>query len=174
MTHRHDDRSSEPVVLSVRQRAVLDLIDQRMTVKEIADHLAISDTRVSQHIRNLKTKLGEESLSGLVAAYRALDTPPTPFNISEGAKNQLPPWPETVSDNARNEAELISFSDARPFMPSGSWKGIAEPRIVPEALDGPNGPLLRALTMMGILVGSLIAILVSVSAMDTMSRLFAE
>jgi len=169
------DRLSEPIDLSTRQRAVLDLVDQRLTVKEIADQLAISDTRVSQHIRNLKTKFGEETLSGLVAAYRASEgAKVAPFSICEGAKNQLPPWPEIAPESSRKEAGLISLSDVQPNLTGGSWKGRDEPRIVPEALDGPNGVLFRALTMMGILVGSLVAVSVSVSTMDTMSRLFAE
>lgn len=163
------------IELSSRQRDVLDLVAQRLTVKEIADRLGISDTRVSQHIRNLKTKFGEETLSGLVAAYR-LNEPNAacPFIVAEGAKNQLPPWGEIGSGDVRNEAKVIPFSDAQAYMPGGYWRGQSEPRVVPEVLDGPNGQLFRALAMIGILVGLLAAVLVSVSAMDTLSRLFAE
>lgn len=175
MAQGQNDRSRGPVILSARQHAVLDLVGKRLTVKEIADQLDISDTRVSQHIRNLKTKFGEETLSGLVAAHRAADERDRdPFSVSEGVKNQLPPWPDITSESSRNKAEHIPLSDSRPYVPHGSWKGTNEPRIVPEALDGPYGQLLRALAMMGILVGSLVALSVSVSTMDTMSRLFAQ
>ena len=75
--------------LSERQRQVLSLIDQRLTIKEIAGELRISETRVNQHIDTLKRRTrGEHSsgaggpLSGAVAT-----NPASPFLSPSGGKS---------------------------------------------------------------------------------------
>jgi len=63
-----DDREERPEnkPLSMRQLQVLQLLAKGMGVKQIADQLNISKNTVKTYIKQLKEKLGEHTLTGLV------------------------------------------------------------------------------------------------------------
>lgn len=88
-------------VLSERQKQVLSLIDERLTIKEMAGQLQISETRVNQHIDMLKRRLSANTHRELAARYRELAAPATPFPNSSGGKSQLPERPEIPSFQSR-------------------------------------------------------------------------
>lgn len=52
--------------ISLREKEILTLISQGLTIKEIADELFISPLTVASHRRNMMTKLKARNMAGLV------------------------------------------------------------------------------------------------------------
>src|SRR5690606_635061 len=78
--------------LTERQTQVLERLGRRLPIKVIAAELAVSESRVNQHVRALKQVFSARDLSDLVARYRAAADAPaeSPFRKAAGRKNHLP------------------------------------------------------------------------------------
>lgn len=169
--------------LTEKQRAVLDLLIEHKTSKEISRLLGISHHTVDQRIMLARAKLGVASRSEVAQAYRRL--------VANSNAN-------SIADTAIYERSVYDFSDVAPalnvpqsslredravwFQPSisllevpadGTFKGgstLAEPyhRVLPEMFDGPYGTLVRLGT---IAVFAMILILIVLGGLAMFSQL---
>jgi hypothetical protein len=179
--------------LTDRQQAVMERIDRRVPIKVIAQELAVSETRINQHIRALKDFYAAGSLGELVENYRATLPPPSPG--AEPGKEGPEQLPEVVADTAdmeafsevaytkkqiigpagfddpslRDDPGRLVMSDAMPLLDQAPWLRPGEPRVVPGVLDGEHAVLLRLGAIVGIASGILAAVVLTVTAAKTLS-----
>ena len=175
--------------LTERQRAVLERVDQRVPIKIIAADLNVSEARINQHIRALKDKFSVESMSDLVASYRALDwhedtagagpiaDPKTasisgsdPYRNSLYRKSQLQSPSQSEHSASRDNPGEIVLSDAHHVLIDAPWAEPREPVVVPPTLDGEHAVLYRIGAMIGIAFGIIVALILVVAAAVTISE----
>ena len=68
--------------LTERQKVVASMLARRMTIKEIAAELQISDSGVNKHIAALKRRFEVNALSEVVAAWRASSEEPAVVQLA--------------------------------------------------------------------------------------------
>ena len=183
--------------LTDRQRAVLERVDQRVPIKVIAADLNVSEARINQHIRALKDKFSVESMSDLVASYRALDLhrgtaetgrnaeskadlnaglhagdprDPDPYRNSLYRKSQLQSPSQSDQKGTRDNPGEIVFSDAHHVLIDAPWMEPREPVVVPPKLDGEHAVLYRIGAMICIAFGIVAALILVVAAAVTISE----
>ena len=159
-------------ILSERQKQVLCLIDRRLTIKEIASELGISETRVNQHIDTLKRRLGVNSHRELAACYQAMLAAAAlpPLSIPTGGKSQLPAEDEARSLAGGVAAGELTFADAHAFSVEAPWTRASEPPVVPPVLDGPNAVLLRLALIAAMVFAILASLVLAITAADSVTQ----
>lgn len=159
-------------ILSERQKQVLSLIDQRLTIKEIAGELGISETRVNQHIDTLKRRLNANTHRELAACYQkglvAAISPP--LRMPTGGKSQLPGAEEARSSLGGVADGELTFADAHTFSVEAPWTKASEPRVVPPALDGQHAVLLRLALIAAMVCGILASLVLAITAADSLTQ----
>jgi DNA-binding CsgD family transcriptional regulator len=134
--------------LSLRQSQVLAAVAARLSIKEIANQLGVSESLVNQVIRSLKESFAVNSLSELAQVYRELSSlgdvdcifPATTFST-------LPEGPPSVATSRR---DAFGTNDERVTLHDASWQAVPPwdssfgPSAVPGALDGKHAGLVRA------------------------------
>lgn len=181
-----------PRKLTPRQRAVLERIDRRVPIKVIAQELAVSETRINQHIRALKDIYKAASLNELVEHYRATLPPEasviarvsiekkpkkqtpeeTNKDLSEAAykKTQIPdPGPIGDFGSRVDRGELV-MRDVLPLIEQAPWLRPGEPKVVPGVLDGEHAVLFRLAAITGIAFGILAAVILTIAAGSALSE----
>ena len=146
---------------------MLALLGRGLSEKEVASELSISPSRVTQHVRALKDRLGTERRSGLVAAATELrlygklagEKFPVPdaFKFGEPLGGDLP-------DRAMLSDAAASFAPAR-------WNVEDYDRVGPGALDGKGAVLRRAILILLLGLGAPILILLVQAAMVALSSM---
>lgn len=157
--------------LSERQEQVLCLINQRLTIKEIASELGISETRVNQHIDTLKRRLGVNTHRELAARYQELLAPltPDPFRKPTERKTQLSDGNEARSTLMRVADGGLALADVNAFSIEAPWAKASEPRVVPPVLDGKNAVLLRLAVVAAMVFGILASLILAIAAADSLT-----
>lgn len=156
--------------LSERQIEVLALIDRRLTIKEIAGELGISETRVNQHIDVLKRRLIANSHRELAARYRELRIARPPLRTSEGGKTELAAADELRPSRPGAADGGLALSDVHAFTVKAPWEEGDEPRVVPPALDGRNAVLLRLAVIAAMVFGILASLVLAITAANSLSE----
>lgn len=178
--------------LTKRQMAVLERIDRRVPIKVIAQELGVSETRINQHIRELKDYFGVASLNELVECYRAAfgevgdggaaeggsagvdaargEATRSPLSESAYRKRQVDAGAAGGENAPRVDPGEIVLSDVMPPGEIAPWKVAHEPRIVPGALDGEHAVLMRFAAIVGIAFGILAAVVLTVTAAMALSE----
>src|SRR5690606_6525425 len=156
-----------------RQTQVLERLDRRVPIKVIAAELAISESRVNQHVRALKQVFSARDLSDLVARYRAAADAPaeSPFRKAAGRKNHLPAGAEAMHPTHRIAPGDLVLSDAQPLPLDAPWVTAREPRVVPGVLDGNHAVVRRLGVMVGMAAGMVAAVILTISAAVTIGDL---
>lgn len=156
--------------LTDKQRAVLDLLIEHKTSKEISRLLGISHHTVDQRIMLARAKLGVVTRGEVAQAYRRLVADAASAATSSAA---IAAAPAATFDASLYERSVYDFSDvATPLdalqervredrtdwvrpqqtrtdaLPRAAYQGgdaLAEPyhRVLPEMFDGPYGTILR-------------------------------
>ena len=167
--------------LTDKQAAVMAAIDRREPIKVIAADLGVSETRINQHIRALKKVFDVASLPELVSAYRAGSAS---FNAGETDRDgdannpfrkpacttlHLSQTPADGDSESRGDPGEIVFSDAHHVLIDAPWSGSREPVVVPAALDGKNAILYRLAVMVGLAVGIIALVILTVTASLSLS-----
>lgn len=166
---------SEAIDLTSRQQEVIDLLDRRVLIKDIAGRLGISESRVNHYIRELKRKSGANSLPELVAKYRAgcLGVADGGCRKPASGKNELPP--AFVLDHQRDRVDegVLELADASPVFRDAPFVSIREPQVVPGMLDGSHAAGRRLLAIIfgavGLLAGLLVIVTVALVLSGTLS-----
>jgi DNA-binding CsgD family transcriptional regulator len=176
--------------LTDRQRAVMERIDKRIPIKVIALDLGVSETRINQHIRALKDIYSAASLFELVKNYRIAEgrageevlydeLPDSGSSIgcdsrplSESAyKNQQLTGPFAgLHDWVRDDTGHLVIGDVMPLAERVSWLSPDEPRVVPGLLEGESAVLMRSIAVLGIAIGILAAVILTVTAAVALSN----
>lgn len=152
-----DDSPSVNTILASltdKQRAVLDLLIEHKTSKEISRILGISHHTVDQRIMLARAKLGVATRGEVAQAYRRLvrDAPLDPsiyersvYDFSDVAL-PLDALQDAVQDDMADWIRPTSIR--REALPRATFPGgeaLAEPyhRVLPEMFDGPYGTYVR-------------------------------
>lgn len=127
------DESPESLVaakvarLTPVQLETMRLVQQRLTTKEIADRLGVSDHAVASRIKDALARLGTNRRSVGAAILDAYDrqTPPSAGGQSQGVANsdlsQPMPLPTTSDPLPTQEPMRDSFSRAWPSVRQQRW-----------------------------------------------------
>lgn len=134
--------------LTERQRAVMDLVIQHMTSKDVGRLLDISASTVDQHIKAVGIKLGAHNRKSAARAYAALKAIPgktTPDSSQVAQPEQL-----AVADASEpTVAPVFTLRDASGF--DGEWSSEPPPPDPGEVVI--SGRLARLLTILAIALG---------------------
>lgn len=151
-----DDRLAR---LTPRQLQILDLLDRGAPLKLIASELDISTTRVNQLVRELKERLRAQSKFQLVQIYRESSGVRLAYTKHAYPESELPV--DELSSNLVTGTAVgeFVFSDVQSFTVEAPWQEqMADPRVVPEMLDGPHANLRRLIAMVFLLILIVVAI----------------
>lgn len=138
---------------------MLHLLVAGLSEKEIASELEISPSRVTQHVRALKDRLGTESRRGLVAAAKR-------FPVCEkltGQKTLVPSAPAIRNSAAGASSDQTALADAMPLRLPAPWESDAY-RVGPGALDGPGGNWLRVAAIVATSLGIPVLLVLGIAA----------
>ena len=140
--------------LTSKQRAVLDLLIEHKTSKEISRILGISPHTVDQRIMLARAKLAVTSRSEVAQAYRRLLADSIPvttiyersiYGFSDVAAADDTMHSLTRDDTATWQQPLPSRREALPRAALHGGDTLAEPyhHVLPEMFDGPYGTYVR-------------------------------
>lgn len=151
-----DSKVREAILTSLtdKQRAVLDLLIEHKTSKEISRILGISHHTVDQRIMLARAKLGVATRGEVAQAYRRLvATPATVAAIYERTvydfSDVAPPLDALQEAMREDKVEWLESppgrKDAMAKVAVQSGEALAEPyhHVLPEMFDGPYGTYIR-------------------------------
>jgi DNA-binding CsgD family transcriptional regulator len=175
---RNTYNSDEFDFITDKQAAVLNLLANHRTSKEIAHTLRLSETAVNRRIEVVRQRLGGISRPELARRYSdwaaAQDRKSPPKSLKnkdsscvENGSKILP-----LAANAETEAEAArddkagskAFEDPVAMAVEPPWKDWKEPRIVPRVLDGENATLARGATIAILLVAIIASLVLALAA----------
>nr|WP_272914669.1 helix-turn-helix transcriptional regulator [Aurantiacibacter rhizosphaerae] len=145
--------------LTAKQRAVLDLLIQHKTSKEIARLLGISHYTVDQRVAAARKKLGVTSRNELAVTYRRISEKPE--NLSSEAAYRFPHVELDLDDRDQviGTSGLLNHTAKGPISIKSKAHQPSERhiRVVPEFFEGQYGVYIR-LTAIGIVAVLLLTI----------------
>jgi DNA-binding CsgD family transcriptional regulator len=165
-----------------RQLDVLVYIEQRLTIKEIANRLEMSESAVNKHIRALKRQAGVNSQRDLISYYHQFssdrrDSPERAESVAgEGYSNsacrktELPELPWDNHTSVSNDASSIAMvQDSLAFPLNQSWSFEKELHVAPRVLNGSNAAWVRGAAIAMIVFGLFASIIVGLGAAQAIS-----
>lgn len=159
--------SGRGLSLTGKQLEVLERLERRLTISEIAFELGVSDSAVNQRIRVLKARLGANSHRGLIERFRQLPQPDG-YRVSAGRIPQLSGsgiYPDITERD--DQGPIFRFEDSLVLPPEAA----GEPRVVPGVLDGESAGRLRLAVIMAIVFGTFAMVVVALAAARAISDL---
>lgn len=170
--------SGEFGFLTENQKAVLDLLANHHSSKEIAFLLGISETSVNRRLEKVKLRLGGVPRTELARRYRlwleahpALEAAEPPEKSHLEGVESTPQILQLAGAGKAGEQEdrdsdvrETLFEDSVAMSIEAPWKGWSEPRIVPRVLDGDNATLTRGATIAILLFAIVASIVVGLAA----------
>ncbi len=169
----HPDNSGFDL-LTDKQAAVLDLLANGRTSKEIAGALGLSESAVNRRIELLRTRFGGITRLELARRYRdraafhaetgdGVETDRQSLRLAEPAAAEQKP----VEDDA--EAAL-SFRDSVAISIDPPWTGATEPQVVPRVLDGENAVLTRGAAIAVMLLAIVASLVLGLAAAGALTE----
>ena len=156
--------------LTEKQREVLSRLARRQSYKSIASEMGISQSRVNQHVRVLKDRLGVNDPAGLVALWLSLSGE-QPSTNGAWRKRQLPPEDDGGHEGSTADAAMLTFRDAGAMQLPAPWQTPEFDRVGPGFLDGPGGTAKRVGFIIAVAIGFPVAVVVTLSAMMALTQL---
>ena len=156
--------------LTDKQRAVLDLLIQHKSSKEIARTLDISPYTVDQRLGGARQKLGASSRGEVARTYAAL------LSICDESAYGFPyVESEVINDEGLPQAEGLeptyTFSDAVTLRHSAPWEVTTQPAFGLEAYDNRFGKSGRVIAILGLAAALALTLLALVSMAKTLSEM---
>ena len=164
--------------LTRKQIAVLDLLANNRTSKEIGHALGIAEATVNRRIEVLRSRLGGVTRHELARRYRdwtsladtsepaadpCVETPPQFLPLAEpGLVRHVSGQDETATDR---------FEDALSLSLEAPWSREARQRIVPGVLDGKHAVLARIATIIAMLLGVVASLVLGLAAASAITDL---
>lgn len=162
-----------------RQTEVLTLVARRLTIKEIAAELEVSESAINQRIRAMKERAGVNTHRELSEIYLASNadspqlSPNLPNQTCSDTACRIPqldaPRIPTNTGTRDKPPSAFSFQDSQTFRLETPWKGIDEARVVPRVLDGPNAVWFRIAAIVLITIAILVAIVLVLASLQAIS-----
>jgi DNA-binding CsgD family transcriptional regulator len=157
---------------TTRQRAVLDLLANSRTSKEIAHQLGISEAAVNRRIEVLRSRLGGVTRHELARQYRewaAQNGDLSAERACEENEMQILPLAATAPpSDVSSRDDVVPAGDAMrdqlAISIEAPWSKPAEPSVVPGVLDGDNALLTRGAAIGIILFAILASLVVGIAA----------
>lgn len=156
--------------LTEKQREVLGRLARHQSIKTIADEMSVSDSRVNQHIRKLKDRLGVNNPEDLVALWMEANQP-QPFRKTAYRKSQLPVQPELGDERATAGAATFRFRDGGELSLPAPWETLETTRVGPGLLDGPGASAKRMGFIILVAIGLPVAVIFTLSAMLALTEM---
>lgn len=164
--------------LTRKQIAVLDLLANNRTSKEIAHALGIAEATVNRRIEVLRSRLGGVTRHELARRYRdwtsiaALSEVPADPCV-ETSPQFLPLAEPGLSRQIleRDEIATDRFEDALSLSLEAPWSREATQRIVPGVLDGRHAVLARIATIIAMLLGIVASLVLGLAAASAITDL---
>ena len=156
--------------LTAKQRAVLDLLVQHQSTKEMARILGISPHTVEQRIKSARSKLGANSRSELARRYEAKR------GLYGDSVYRFPDIAEPLVVPHEHERDqpvdpVFTLSDATPFHLAAPWHGTPIRPSGLEALDSRFGIAGRIGAIVGFATTIAFFLLAMMAVAETLSRL---
>lgn len=120
------------VRLTAKERAVLDLVVERHTTKEIARRLDLAPNTIDMRLRSARGKLGACDRNDVARRYAALVETCGKTTCGPMVMSQMSPPPLAAPSEASNSQ--FRFQDAASFTLAAPWQTVATPKL-PEVLD---------------------------------------
>lgn len=155
--------------LTDKQRAVLDLLIQHKSSKEIARNLGISPYTVDQRITATRLKLRAANRGEVARAYSALLTT-CDESVYQFSYVDTEAFDSECDPQAESLEPTFTFSDAVVLQHSAPWETTPEPAFSLEAFDnrfGKSGRVFAILVLAAVLALTLLAM---VSMAKTLSE----
>ena len=163
-----------------RQIEVLSLVARRLTIKEIAAELGVSESAINQRIRTLKEKARvntHRELAQMYLDFCAEDVPASPYfsekTCSDSACRISQLEASSLIQNEGTESKsrsAFSFHDSQLFRSEAPWLEIDEPRVVPRVLDGPNAVWFRIVAIFVIAVALMVSVIVGLATLQAITN----
>lgn len=154
-----------------RQRAVLDLLANSRTSKEIAHQLGISEAAVNRRIEVLRSRLGGVTRHELARQYREWAAQRADLSADRACEEnemQILPLAATAPpSDVRRRDDMVpgeAMRDQLAISIEAPWSQPAEPSVVPGVLDGDNALLTRGAAIGIILFAILASLVVGIAA----------
>jgi len=145
------------------------MLAKRMTIKEIAAELRISESGVNKHIAALKRRFEVNALSEVVAAWRANGEEFADDRLSESTCPipHLAKHSDGAASGCQKEAGDFRLADSGAPL---DWPGLRQPQIFPRWLEGRNPVLRRLAAVFGIMIGFFAIIVLAITAVKSVSE----
>lgn len=177
MNDGYKEQGSEFDLLTEKQAAVLALLANNRTTKEIAHTLGASESSVNRRIELLRSRLGGVTRHELARRYRdwmlaeEAREGATNAGVEKAKQNlQLAPAAESVEKPDQDDgAPVPGFEDSLKISIEAPWNRPATPRIVPGVLDGENAVLTRGAAIAMILFGILASLVLALAAVKALT-----
>lgn len=168
----------DDITLTDRQLQVLERVAARLTLKQIASDLKVSESLVNQIISSLKKRFEVNSLSGLTQAY--VDRAAPMGNDCSFSASRISALPESSVRTPSNRQDIAEAKVDHVSLHDASWRAVPPweshlvPTPVPGMLDGKNAGLVRTALMGGIALLFFVLILVGLGAGRGLTELTAR
>lgn len=171
--------------LTDKQRAVLDLLIEHKTSKEISRILGISHHTVDQRIMLARAKLGVATRGEVAQAYRRLVSEiakaasiyeQSVYRFSDVAR-PLDALQEAVREDTKDQSQTPpSRQDALPKAVFQGGEALAEPyhRVLPEMFDGPFGTYIRLGTIATLAMFLILVVMGGLAMFAQLSQIIAD
>lgn len=156
--------------LSHSQTEVLSRLARRQSYKTIADRMGISQSRVNQHVRAMKDRLGVNDPEGLVELWLS-GVGQAPCTKDAWRKSQLPPPAVPSQQESTVGGAVLPFRDAGSMSLPLPWQEQESVRVGPGYLDGPGGTAKRIGFMLLVAIGFPVAVVATLSAMMALTEM---
>lgn len=163
---------SEFTSLTSKQAAVLDLLANGRTSKEIAGALDLSESAVNRRIELLRVRFGGITRAELARRYR--DWPTGSSDRKAVASGGVETDRQTIrlaanpdvseKDSEDSQGAPMVFRDSLEISIDSPWGSRTMPKVVPGVLDGENAALTRGAAIAIILFGIIASLVLGLAA----------
>lgn len=169
-------------LLTDKQAAVLDLLANGRTTKEIANILDLSESAVNRRIELLRTRFGGITRLELARRYRTRPAEVSKQNASiilgvETDRQRLHVAPGDATEQEWPQDDMgsdLAFRDSLQISIEAPWSKPTEPDVVPRVLDGENAALHRgaaiAIILFAIVASLVLALAAALSITEALGK----
>lgn len=161
---------SDADTLTEKQRAVLDLVLEHKSSKEIARNLGISPHTVDQRIATARRKLGASTRAELARRY-ARHRSAYEETTYQSSYVEVPGADEHPVDRVQPVGPVFTLEDVQPIQLDAPWQRKSLSLAGLEALDSRFGILGRIVAIVGLAAVMAIMVLAMAAIAETLTRL---
>lgn len=177
-----DNNGGDFASLTDKQAAVLDLLANGRTSKEIASALDLSESAVNRRIELLRTRFSGITRLELARRYRdwamaklPSETAPAAGVETDRQSLRLAPAPEPGQNPVEDSHDdPLRFGDSLEISIDPPWTAVKLPKVVPGVLDGENAALTRGAAIAIILFGIVASLVLGLAAAGALTAVVGK